>query len=98
MADAISDILDAFGNLVKEILAIISNIATIFSIFWAIIGLLSLVSQQGLVQGYISWLALGFVSSIISGLFAEILNSSVPTPFKWLVELVEDILEILGQI
>ena len=98
MTDAISDLVEAFGNLVKEILAIISNIAAIFSIFWAIISLLGLVSQQGLVQGYISWLVLGFVSSIISGLFAELLNSSIPTPFKWLVELVEDILEILGQI
>lgn len=98
MTDSLSDFLETVSDFAKEILAIVSNIAAVLSTIWAIIGLLEFISQQGVVQGYFSWLAIGLVSSFISGLFAEILHSSIPTPLKWMLEMAERLLEILGQI
>jgi hypothetical protein len=94
--DAISGITNSITDGIKEALAIVSNIAALASAIWAIVGLLQLISENGLISGFMIYLALGIATSLIAGIFAEILGSTIPTPLKWIIELVKDFLEIIG--
>jgi hypothetical protein len=100
--DIISDILGSIygtiSNSIEDVLAAISNIAAFASAIWALIGLLQLISANGLVSGFAIYLAIGVVTSLITGIFAEILNSTIPSPLKWGVQLIEEILKIIGAI
>lgn len=96
VSDLLSGIIDSIRDSIKEILAIVSDSAAVASAIWAIIGFLQLISENGLVSGFVIYLALGISTSLITGVFAEILGSTIPTPLKWIVEIIEDILKLIG--
>lgn len=67
-------ILDEIFRVIKELVAIWHYISDIL----VIAEILQLVSEHGTIEGLVLWL----VSSIVSGLLAELLQSLIPTPLR----------------
>jgi hypothetical protein len=94
MAELVTGLVTVIFHGAKEILAIISNIAAIYSAFMAIIGLLQLISSQGVLSGTLSWLIIGAITSAITGAIAEVLGSVIPSPFRWVTKIFEIIINL----
>ena len=89
MTAIITEVLTIFSQGTKEILSVVSNLTALYSAYLAIINLLQLISNQGFINGTLSWFIISIVTSIVTGLIAEALNSAVPSPFRWLIKIIE---------
>jgi hypothetical protein len=59
-------------------------VPAVFSALLAVESLSRFVSQEGTIEGTLSWLVVTLVTSFVSDLIAEILESSILTPFSWI--------------
>jgi hypothetical protein len=94
MAEIVTGLIAAVFDGAKEILAIVSNLAFFYSAFQAIISLANIIANQGLINGVISWLIISIVTTTVTGLIAETLSSAIPSPFRWMTQVIELLIEI----
>lgn len=94
MAEIVTDIIVVLVHGAKEIFAIVSNVAAFYSAFIAIVSLLQLISNQGVISGALTWIIISIVTSVITGLIAEALDSAIPSPFRWVVKLIGFLIQL----
>jgi hypothetical protein len=60
----------------------------------SVLSLVQLISNQGVINGAVSWIIISIVTSGVTGLIAEALQSAVPSPFRWIGAIIDIIMNL----
>ncbi len=93
MAGILNEVASALGSVIDNIAEVLSLVHWL-SDFVFLLSLLQLLNSNGVIQGYLIWLTSSLVTSLVSGIIAELLTSAIPTPLRALKPLIAKIVDL----
>jgi hypothetical protein len=93
MAGIINDVASALGSVIDNIAEVLSLVHWLSDVVF-LLSLFQLLNPNGVIQGYLFWISSSLVTSLVSGIIAELLASAIPTPLRVLKPLIAKIVDL----
>jgi hypothetical protein len=93
MAGIINDVASALGSVIDNIAEVLSLVHWLSNVVF-LLSLLQVLNPNGVIQGYLIWLTSSLVTSLVSGIIAELLTSAIPTLLRVLKPLIAKIVDL----